>query len=39
MSVIAFIIYGLAGAAAVVALIILVDSVFMALTGKSKLGR
>ena len=39
MSVIAFIIYGLAGVAVGVALIILVDSVLMALTGKSKLGR
>ena len=34
-----FIIYGLAGVVAGVALILLVDSVVMAITGKSKLGR
>ena len=39
MSVVQFIIYGLAGVVTGVALIILVDSVLMALTGKSKLGR
>ena len=39
MPVVQFIIYGLAGVAAGVALILLADSVLMALTGKSKLGR
>ena len=34
-----FILYGLAGVVTGAALIILVDSVLMALTGKSKLGR
>ena len=39
MSIIQFFIYGLAGVVAGVALILLVDSVVMAITGKSKLGR